>query len=58
MEEEEEEDREDELDFMGSRARMGKSSCKHELVFVSVKIHGAGMSINDHTIIYTIIIII
>uniref|UniRef100_A0A8C4Z261 Zinc finger and BTB domain containing 11 n=1 Tax=Gadus morhua TaxID=8049 RepID=A0A8C4Z261_GADMO len=37
VEEEEEEDREDELDFMGSRARMGKSSGKHELVFVDSK---------------------
>ena len=51
MEEEEEEDREDELDFMGSRARMGKSSGKHELVFVSVKIRGAVMIINNHTTI-------
>jgi len=38
VEEEEEEDGEEELDLLGTKAKA--AVCKHELVFVSVKIHG------------------
>ena len=46
-EEEEEEDGDDELDFLGSKTRTGKSVGKHELVFVSVEIHGGVMTVNN-----------